>query len=226
MNVWAEGEGGQAMLRICVSDTGIGIAADKLEGIFKPSHRPTIPHARISAARVSASRSRRLAQTLDGGLWAEGVRRGSRFLALPCSHWMRCRSCARSGRPDAMAWFADAAQPASALRDKTRSHFESSTYRAYAELEACPVQSFTSGLKVLLADDHASNRFIASSQIRRLGHGVTCAVTATEGDRALGPINSISSSWTPTCRAKAASSSPAGLLRCNPLANGIARSSR
>ena len=36
------------------------------------------------------------------------------------------------------------------------------------------------GLKILLADDHAINRFIASNQIRRLGHAVTSAVTPYE----------------------------------------------
>ena len=74
----------------------------------------------------------------------------------------------------------DSSESVIGLRDKARSRFESTAYRGYAELQDDAQDSSVLGLKVLLADDHAINRFIAMTQIRRMGHRVVCAVTAAE----------------------------------------------
>ena len=180
VSAWPEGQGGAAVLHLSVADTGVGIAPDKLERIFESFTQADSSTTReFGGTGLGLTISRRLAEAMGGRLWAESeVGKGSRFhLTLPLLR-------VQAEDPDAQAardWTALAAQNLNLSRDKARSRFESTAYRGLDELEAdAEPDDGTSGLHVLLIDDHAVNRFIATNLIRRMGHHVTCAVTAAE----------------------------------------------
>ncbi len=180
---WPEGRGGSAMLHLCVADTGVGIAPDKLDRIFDSFTQADNSTTReFGGTGLGLTISRRLAQALGGQLWAEselGV--GSRFhLTLPL---LPLTPAAKQAQEDELTqgWHAAASATVNVSRDKARSRFESTGYLGVAGLENDETASDTAhGLSVLLVDDHAVNRFIASRMIRRAGHSVRAAVTAEE----------------------------------------------
>ena len=183
VSVWPEGEGGARALHVCVSDTGIGIAADKLERVFESFTQADNSTTReFGGTGLGLTISRRLAQALGGRLWAESeYGKGSQFhLSLPLLTLDGGAGASPCDEADVPWRFVDSSESAVGLRDKARSRFESTAYRGYAELQDGAEDNSVAGLKVLLADDHAINRFIATTQIRRMGHRVVCAVTAAE----------------------------------------------
>ncbi len=185
LSAWPEGRGSAAVLHLCVADTGVGIAPDKLDRIFESFTQADNSTTReYGGTGLGLTISRRLAQALGGQLWAQSqVGIGSRFhLTLPL--------LPLGGAPDTsggVASFTEAAAGTTNVsRDKARSRFESTAYLGLAGLEPeseseegdDPEEG--AGLHVLLVDDHAVNRFIASRMIRRAGHRVSGAVTAEE----------------------------------------------
>ncbi len=179
VSAWPEGQGHGAVLHLCVADTGVGIAPDKLERIFESFTQADNSTTReFGGTGLGLTISRRLAQALGGRLWAESEPgRGSRFhLSLPLLQPEASVVPPASTRE----WVAAAALNTNVSRDKARSRFETTAYRGLDELEAPFDDDGEHGLDVLLIDDHAVNRFIATSLIRRFGHRVTSAVTADE----------------------------------------------
>ncbi|TCP08809.1 PAS domain S-box-containing protein [Caldimonas thermodepolymerans] len=180
VSVWPEGQGGSAVLHLAVSDTGVGIAPDKLERIFESFTQADSSTTReFGGTGLGLTISRRLAEAMGGQLWAESeVGKGSRFhLTLPL---LRVDPGEDDDPEAAREWAVAAAQNLNLSHDKARSRFESTAYRGLAGLEADAAPDAGSGLHVLLVDDHAVNRFVATTLIRRLGHRVTCAVSAAE----------------------------------------------
>jgi PAS domain S-box-containing protein len=183
LTAWPEGRGGAAVLHLCVADTGVGIAPDKLDRIFESFTQADNSTTReYGGTGLGLTISRRLAQALGGQLWAESeVGVGSRFhLTLPLLP-LGGLSEPESGLP---SFTEAAAGTTNVSRDKARSRFESTAYLGLAGLEAEPDEALVDdegqGLHVLLVDDHAVNRFIAGRMIRRAGHRVSGAVTAEE----------------------------------------------
>ncbi|MFN3297206.1 PAS domain-containing protein [Caldimonas sp.] len=183
VTAWPEGRGGSAVLHLCVADTGVGIAPDKLDRIFESFTQADSSTTReFGGTGLGLTISRRLAQALGGQLWAEselGV--GSRFhLTLPL---LPLVPSAQSAGDDELlqSWGTAASTTVNVSRDKARSRYESTGYLGLAGLETDEgLPEDAQGLHVLLVDDHAVNRFIASQMIRRCGHQVAAAVTAEE----------------------------------------------
>lgn len=187
LTAWPEGRGSTAVLHLCVADTGVGIAPDKLDRIFESFTQADNSTTReYGGTGLGLTISRRLAQALGGQLWAESeVGVGSRFhLTLP----LLPLGAGSGTAPDAargMPGVTDAAAGTTNVsRDKARSRFESTAYLGLAGLDAdadeASAEGDDHGLHVLLVDDHAVNRFIASRMIRGAGHRVSGAVTAEE----------------------------------------------
>jgi PAS domain S-box-containing protein len=183
LSAWPEGQGAARVLHLCVADTGVGIAQDKLDRIFESFTQADNSTTReYGGTGLGLTISRRLAQALGGQLWAESeVGVGSRFhLTLPLL------TLANSPEPQqgASSFTQAVTGTINVSRDKARSRFESTAYQGLAGLEAesdeATEDDAEQGLHVLLVDDHAVNRFIASRMIRRAGHRVTGAVTAEE----------------------------------------------
>ncbi|WP_146076088.1 PAS domain-containing hybrid sensor histidine kinase/response regulator [Caldimonas caldifontis] len=183
LTAWPEGRGSAAVLHLCVADTGVGIAPDKLDRIFESFTQADNSTTReYGGTGLGLTISRRLAQALGGQLWAESeVGVGSRFhLTVPL---LLLGAAADGGRGEPSLTEA-AAGTTNVSRDKARSRFESTAYLGLAGLDAdaeeAPAEGDEHGLHVLLVDDHAVNRFIASRMIRASGHRVSGAVTAEE----------------------------------------------
>ena len=180
VSVWSEGEGGGARLHLCVTDTGIGIAEDKLERIFESFTQADNSTTReFGGTGLGLTISRRLAEAMGGQLWAESeLGKGSRFhLTLPLLVPDDTQADEDSD------WSRAAAHSLNLSRDKARSRFEHTAYRGIEGLEAdapAEQEQGAASLHVLLVDDHAVNRFVAMTQIRKQGHRVSCAVSAAE----------------------------------------------
>jgi PAS domain S-box-containing protein len=74
------------VLRIAISDSGLGIAADKLHRLFTPFDRLDMEHSGIEGSGVGLSLSQRLIESMGGEIGVESaIDQGSTFwVDLPC----------------------------------------------------------------------------------------------------------------------------------------------
>jgi PAS domain S-box-containing protein len=167
-------EGGERWLHLSVADTGVGIAPDKLERIFESFTQADASTCReFGGSGLGLTISRRLADLMGGRLWAESTpRTGSVFhVALP---WRRARGAAAPRRSARVLDIADR-MPARAAGDLAERDL------AIEALDAPPDPPSGPGvLEVLLVEDHAVNRFLATALVRRMGHRVSCAATGAQ----------------------------------------------
>jgi len=166
--------GGARYLRLSVADTGMGIAPDKLERIFESFTQADASTTRqFGGTGLGLTISRRLAHLMGGRLWAvSDPGAGSVFhLELP---WRRADG-AETASPSTMMDMAEWASERAA-GDTTPGRCD--------DLEPPPDPAYAPGvLEVLVVDDHAINRFLATTLIRQLGHRVTCASSGAQALR-------------------------------------------
>jgi len=147
----------RACLHICVADTGIGIAEDKLGAIFDAFTQADGSITRnFGGTGLGLTISHKLVQLMGGELWAEStLGSGSRFhLRLPYQ--------TGTTEPDAVS---PLPQPAT----------------------ACDERSSTAVLKVLLVEDNPVNRTLALALLGKLGHQVSLAEDGYEAVAAFTP---------------------------------------
>jgi PAS domain S-box-containing protein len=140
-------------LHFCVSDTGIGIAADKHNIIFEAfTQADTSITRKYGGTGLGLAIAARLTQLLGGQIWVESeVGRGSRFhftVVLPV---------------DAQAESASEAGAGSGNKPPEGMH---------------PLRG--ARLRVLLGEDNPVNREVAEATLKRLGHSVECAANGRE----------------------------------------------
>jgi len=167
-------QGGTRYLRLSVADTGVGIAPDKLERIFESFTQADASTTReFGGTGLGLTISRRLANLMGGRLWAVSEPgAGSVFhLELP---WRR--AVGEPSRPCSTLGALSDWVPERAVGDATPLRTDG--------LELPPDPAAGPGvLEVLIVDDHAVNRFLATTLIRQLGHRVTCASSGAQALR-------------------------------------------
>jgi two-component system sensor histidine kinase/response regulator len=140
-------DNGDLTLHMRVNDTGIGIAADKLEHVFAPFEQADGSTTRkYGGTGLGLTISGRLAELMQGRLWVESEHgRGSSF------------------------------------------HFTARVGRGVGVSSAVPSGEEVSldGLRVLIIDDNATNRFVLREMVHRWGMRPT---TADGGERGLEAI--------------------------------------
>jgi signal transduction histidine kinase/ActR/RegA family two-component response regulator len=171
---------GRHWLRASVSDSGVGIAHDKLERIFESFEQAELSTTReFGGSGLGLTISRRLATLMHGRLWAESqVGVGSVFhLELPL---LLDASC--SVEPT-RRWRGSERLPHGVPHRASGAWADSETaHLAELEVPADPPRA-PGVLEVMVVDDHAANRFLATTLIRRAGHRVTSVASGLEALR-------------------------------------------
>ena len=145
-------------LHVCVSDSGIGIAADKLDSIFSAFTQADGSITRnFGGTGLGLTISYNLVELMGGKVWVESeLGSGSRF------HFTL---------PYLAAYFA----PQDADTEASRA----------GESEAAP--ALQRPLKILLAEDNPVNRKLALALLSKLGHDVTVVEDGAEAIAAFAP---------------------------------------
>ncbi len=172
---------GRRWLVLSVSDSGVGIAADKLERIFESFEQAEASTTReFGGSGLGLTISRRLAGLMHGRLWAEsqaGV--GSVFhLELPLND-------AGVATAPTRRWHSnDAGRFERAVEQRASGAWADSEMAQLAELDLPADPPRAPGvLEGLVVDDHAANRFLATTLIRHCGHRVTSVASGLEALR-------------------------------------------
>ncbi len=149
----------ECFLHFSVSDTGVGIAPDALKMIFEPFTQADSSTTRIHGGTgLGLAISARLVKMMDGEIWVESEPgRGSAF------HFTARLRAAEDG--PAVVYPSDEATPIT----------------GFPELIGEPAEP----LRVLLAEDNAVNRKVATRMLERRGHQV---VVTTNGKEALAAL--------------------------------------
>jgi signal transduction histidine kinase/CheY-like chemotaxis protein len=177
------GDPGDALpLVFTVSDTGIGIAADKLEQIFEPfaqeDHSIT---RRFGGTGLGLAISRRLARAMGGDIRASSQKgQGSRFeFSLQVNELAATedRLVPLQGAPSAEASQPESNSKANPIGDAKKL----ATAEAYAVDHP---GNDPSQLQVLLIEDNPVNRQVFQLMLERLGHHVTQAEDGQAGIQA------------------------------------------
>jgi CheY-like chemotaxis protein/HPt (histidine-containing phosphotransfer) domain-containing protein len=169
-------------LHFAVSDTGIGIPADKLQAIFAPFVQGDNSITRkYGGTGLGLAISSRLVELLGGRLWANSaLGQGSTF------HFTAMVRAPRWSSPGVVA------RPGQDHRQAERSP-SGTNGRSAGERSATATSSVFSGrppsptgsLRVLLAEDNPVNQQVASAMLQRLGHAVTVVENGLEALAAL-----------------------------------------
>jgi signal transduction histidine kinase/CheY-like chemotaxis protein/HPt (histidine-containing phosphotransfer) domain-containing protein len=150
---------GPAALRFAISDTGIGIPADKLEMIFEDfTQADSSTTRKYGGTGLGLAISRELAALMHGRVWASSeVGRGSTF-------YFTAKFDVQAG-PVAPLTGTSAQETETTEAEKTETA---------AEKTATPRRSdgagrIVSGLRILLVDDSEDNRFLIKSYLKGMG---------------------------------------------------------
>jgi two-component system sensor histidine kinase EvgS len=152
------GPAGEPRLDVAVSDTGIGMTAKQLGRLFEPFSQADASTTKVfGGTGLGLTISRRLARMLGGDITVQSEPgRGSVFrLCLPLGLTL--------GLP-----------PGLPLAGATNVATDPAIAAAVAD------GAIPDGKRVLVAEDHATNRWLIERQLQRFG----CAVTAVENGRA------------------------------------------
>jgi CheY-like chemotaxis protein len=183
LNVSVQRRAGQPWLVASVIDTGVGIAADKLERIFEPFSQADASTTReFGGTGLGLTISRRLAHLMNGLLWAESTPgEGSVFhVKLPLAVPDNAAAGAGTTRPVLSTLHSGDTH----WGDLAAAHGDDGGPQRVAELELPDDPPPGPGvLEVLVVDDLAMNRFLATTLVRTMGHRVTCAASGAEALR-------------------------------------------
>jgi signal transduction histidine kinase/HPt (histidine-containing phosphotransfer) domain-containing protein len=159
--------GDEIMLSIVVTDTGIGIPANKLTEIFLPFVQADgSTTRRYGGTGLGLSVTARLAEMMGGGLEVTSeVDLGSRFCAT-----MRVRVLAEDRK----------AEPTCPQTSDSRLDHAASSDEVHSRPE------HWRPLSVLLAEDHVFNQRVATLILRKRGHSVVTAGNGLEAVAAIG----------------------------------------
>jgi signal transduction histidine kinase/DNA-binding response OmpR family regulator len=145
------GEGNRVVLHFSVSDTGVGIPADKLEAIFRPFEQADTSSTRkFGGAGLGLSLAVQLVELMEGEIWAEStLGEGSTFHFTAAFEVATASDSATSTRQEQQVESDRAALPEGRLR-------------------------------ILLAEDNAINQAYAVRILTKNGHAVTVAKDGAE----------------------------------------------
>jgi len=181
LNVALQQHDGRRWLLVSVTDTGVGIAGDKLEKIFESFEQADSSTPReYGGSGLGLTISRRLAGLMNGRLWAEseaGV--GSVFhLELPLPERALATAPTRRWRNT------DSGPLERSVQLRASGGYADTEASHLAALDLPPDPPPAPGvLEVMVVDDHAANRFLATTLIRRNGHRVTSVASGAEALR-------------------------------------------
>ena len=181
LNVALQQHDGRRWLLVSVTDTGVGIPSDKLEKIFESFEQGEASTPReYGGSGLGLTISRRLAGLMDGRLWAEseaGV--GSVFhLELPLPERALATAPTRRWRST------DSGPLERSVQQRASGGYADSELSELAALDLPADPPPAPGvLEVMVVDDHAANRFLATTLIRRNGHRVTSVASGVEALR-------------------------------------------
>jgi len=146
--------GTNSLLHFTVSDTGIGVPADKRERIFEPFTQADNTTTRVyGGTGLGLAISKRLVELMGGRIWVEGRAGGG-------SHFHFTASLPPSERPAAAA-SADARTSGGIPVDAGRA------------LNDQPDR--TVGLRILIAEDNPVNQMVLTRMLEKRGHTVKVA---------------------------------------------------
>lgn len=141
-------ERGDACLRFCISDTGIGIPADKLELIFASFTQVDSSTTRkYGGTGLGLTICRSLVELMDGAIWAESqIGRGSRFL-----FYVRVQAAAPDGRDAETGGNALAGRRILLVDDNEASRAAIASYLRFAGVHIAEAARGVEALEILLS---------------------------------------------------------------------------
>ena len=149
-------------LRIAVADTGIGIAADKLEQIFEPfTQEDTSTTRRFGGTGLGLTICARLAGLMGGRIWVESTPGEGSVFSFEVVLCEPSADAAEAAPAAAVTIPAPEAAPAAAPAP------------AGASAPTPAAAAGTQRLRILLAEDHPVNQLLAKKLFSKWGHEVT-----------------------------------------------------
>lgn len=145
----------EVRLEFIVADTGMGIAASKLDRIFEAFGQADSSVTReFGGTGLGLTITSHLLHLMNGRIWVQSeVGKGSRFhFTLPCR------------------------RPTSAETQEFNRHLDSSAAATLLN----PLAQGQSGLKILVADDHPANRKLLEKILQKRGHTICLAKNGIE----------------------------------------------